>query len=118
MAAASFAAARLVVASALSRLDWASAAMALLYCDTWVLPSWVIAVCRSAISWRFSAIGASDQSIDSVPITVGMPSWYACAVITPSRRRSSSDMPLEAVALASAFFAAASAACASFSAFV
>jgi len=51
-------------------------------------------------------------------MTVGMPSWYACAVITPRRRRSSSDLPLDTVALDSAFLAAASAACASFSAFV
>ena len=73
MAAASFAAARLPVASAVSRSASFAAAIAVRYCATWVLPSWVIAVCRSAISCRFSAIGASDHSIDSVPITVGIP---------------------------------------------
>jgi hypothetical protein len=108
----------LVAASDLSRIDSDSASIAVRYCETWVLPSWVIAVCRSAISWRFSATGASDQSMDSVPITVGMPNWYACAVRRPSWRRSSSALPLETAAVASAFFAAASAVCASFSAFV
>ena len=69
------AAARLVAASEAAVPAADSAAVAALYCATWVLPSCLMAVWRSAISCRFSAIGASDHSIDSVPSTVGMPSW-------------------------------------------